>query len=810
MTDTLPRHGHYARRLLSVTAHPHGVRAELDLIGFVDAGNDLRPVIVSEEPLARQLFSTGVPNRPSAAIAAKATANGHRALLDVHVLSPRIVRVRLGSSDDVEAPRDFGMLAAGVLDVLAGEAPASELRQADGVIIVEAGEIAVRLTRDPFAIQLTCTAVPRATIETSLQDRDVHGFLVTPPPGIVEALDGARALWSWALTPDERLYGLGEVFGPLDHRGQRFRLWNIDAWGTTKAAAYKYVPFLHSSRGYGIFVHTPAEVRADLGAISLRTAILEVDEAALDLFVVFGSTPAEMLAEYTRLTGRCGMPPRWVFGVWLSRCRYQSRDEVAEVAQRVRAEGIPCDVLHIDPAWLARPNLNCDFISNEDAFPDLPGFIQELKNQGFKVSLWELPYIMATSPRFAEAAARGYLLSDETGAPIPADFGGPAPDGIARAIVDFTNPEASHWWQSLHRPWLRAGVAVFKTDFGEGVPAGARASNGMTGRQLHNLYPLLYNATVSGVIGEETGRFGFVWGRSGWAGLQRYPGQWGGDPKTDVCSMAAELRGGLNLALSAPGIWSHDIGGFYGPPPSPALYIRWAQMGMFSPLARAHGTTPREPWVFGEQAVENFRRYARLRVRLAPYLYATAQEAVEFGLPMLRPLLLVAPNDPAAAIVDDSFMLGGSLLVAPVFSEETEPVARRLYLPEGEWYDFWSDERLAGGRWVTRLAPLDLIPVYVRAGAIVPLGPEAERVGECAPEELTLEVYTGASGEARVYWDGDVPPTHLVLVAEERGWCLRIVGEHEADWTVRWHLPQGVRTMPLGRLSAGEVRVRNA
>lgn len=810
MTGAHPRGGYYARRLLSAAAHPHGVRAELELIGFADAGNDLRPVIVSEEPLARQLSATGVPNRPSEAIAAGVLENSRRVLLDVHILAPRIVRIRMGGPEDVAARRNFGMLAPGALEALAGEAPAPELHHLDDAVVVDAGEVFIRLSRDPFALGIECATVPGAAVETSLQDRDVHGFLVTPPPGTLTRPDGACALWSWALTPDERLYGLGEVFGPLDHRGRRFRLWNIDAWGTTKAAAYKYVPFLQSSRGYGIFAHTPAEVRADLGATSLRTGVLEIDEAALDLFVVFGGSPAEILAEYTRLTGRPVIPPRWAFGVWLSRCRYQSREEVADVARRVRAESIPCDVLHIDPAWLARPNLNCDFISNEDAFPDLPSFVRELDAQGFKVSLWELPYVSAASPRFAEAAARGYFLRDATGAPIPADFGGPAPDGIPRAIVDFTNPEARRWWQALHRPWLRAGVAVFKTDFGEGVPADAHAGNGMTGRQLHNLYPLLYNAAVSEVIGEETGRPGFVWGRSGWAGLQRYPGHWGGDPKTDVWSMAAELRGGLNLALSAPGIWSHDIGGFYGPPPSPALYIRWTQMGMFSPLTRAHGTTPREPWAFGAQAVEVFRRYARLRVRLAPYLYTTAWEAVESGLPMLRPLVLEAPDDPGAAAIDDSFMLGGSLLVAPVFSESVEPVARRLYLPAGGWCDFWSDERLTGGRWITRTAPLDLIPVYVRAGTILPLGPEAERVGEQAPTQLTLEVYPGASGATRIYWDGEAPPTRLTLAAEGGGWRLRIEGEREADWIVRWHLPQGVRTVPLGRLSAGETRVDGA
>lgn len=805
-----PRRGRYARRLLAAVPIPGGVRAELELIGFSDTGTDLRPVIVSEEPLARQLFSTSVPNRPAEEITVERRESTERALLEVQVLTPRIARLRLGAAKDIEAARDFGMLAPGAPAALRPGTGMPELDDDGHGVELEVGGVRVRLGRDPFAIRVECAGLPQAAVETSLQDRDVHGFLVTPPPGQVTQPDGERALWSWALTPDERLYGLGEVFSRLDHRGRRFRLWDTDAWGTTKAAAYKYVPFLHSSRGYGIFAHTPAEVRADLGATSLRSATLEIDEPDLDLFVVFGPTPAEILGEYTTLTGRAKVPPRWAFGVWLSRCRYQTRGEVAAVARRARAEGVPCDVLHIDPAWLERPSLNCDFISSETAFPDLTGFVRELGDQGFKVSLWELPYVTAASPRFGEAAERGYFLRDAGGAPIAADFGGPAPDGVPRAVVDFTNPEARAWWQDLHRPWLQAGVAVFKTDFGEAVPADARAGNGMTGRQLHNLLPLLYNAAVSDVIGEETGRPGFVWGRSGWAGSQRYPGQWGGDPKTDLWSMAAELRGGLNFALSAPGIWSHDIGGFYGPPPSPALYIRWTQLGMFSPLARAHGTTPREPWEFGDAALANFRHYARLRVRLAPYLYATAWEAAEHGLPMLRPLALSAPDDPSAATIDDSFMLGGSLLVAPIFSESTVPVQRRLYLPPGDWYDFWTDERVTGGRWVTREAPLEIVPVYVRAGAILPLGPAAERVGDAAPENLTLEVYPGDAGATRVHWDGDDPATELNLTQDGRDWELRIDGRRAADWTVRWHLAPGIREDRLGRAATGRSSLRAA
>lgn len=804
--------GLYARRLAAVESVPGGMRAPIDLIGFADIGDERRPLILSDEPLARQWLHTHVPNTPKDAADTDTLRPRYTpALLDVHVLAPRIVRIRLGAEASLSRDRAFGMLAPGALEALALEQPAAHIEEIDDSVSLSAGEITIRLSRDPFAIRVGQAGAPDRGVETALDDRNVHGALCTPPPGLRSTSVGDIAFWSWALTPDERLYGLGERFTQLDHRGERVTLWTSDAWGTTTAASYKNVPFLLSSRGYGLFFHTPTPVTFDLGTRSQRAALAEVGEDSLDLFLVFGETPKDILREYTRLTGRPTLIPPWALGVWLSRCRYQSRAEVEAVAQRARAEDVPCDVLHLDPAWLELPGLNCDFVASEQAFPDLPGMVRDLGKQGFKISLWELPYVSSEAKRFQEAANAGYFLRDEQGEPICADFGGPPPDGKLRAVVDFTNPDAKAWWQDLHRPWLRAGVAVFKTDFGEGAPAAAHAFNGMTGRELHNLYPLLYNAVVHEVITEETGRPGMVWGRSGWAGTQRYPAQWGGDPKTDAWSMAASLRGGLSLALSAPGIWAHDIGGFYGPPPSPELYIRWAQFGLLSPLARAHGTTPREPWEFGDEALAIFRRYAKLRMRLHPYLYALAWEAHEHGLPMLRPLALEFPSDPAAAEIEDAYLLGPDLLVAPVFSDTRDPVARQLYLPRGDWYDFWTGERVAGGRYITRTCPLDTIPVYARAGAIVPLGPERSHIDEIAPDSVTLEVYTGAAGAAPLVWDASGTATRVRLMtdAADGEWpVLTIDGDREAEWSIRWHGEHGVAEESLGRCATAEAHFR--
>ncbi len=801
IADALRKKGLYVRRLIEATALPGGLRAVVSLIAFSDVGDERRPIIVSDEPLSWQTTNTHVPNTPAEVSVDEPMPMLQQTILEVQVLSPRIVRVRLGTQSDLAQTRDFGMLVSGALKALAPLPLANLTEAAQAVTVTHAG-ITVCLQCDPFAIKISCEDVPTATLETALDDRDVHGLLCTPPPGtFLTGADVPEAFWSWALTPDEHLYGLGERFNRLERRGEHVTLWATDAWGTTTDASYKYVPFLQSSRGYGLFFHTSTPVTLSLGTSSVRAATACVGEPGLDLFVVFGATPKEIVSEYTRLTGRATMPPRWAFGVWLSRCRYQSRTEVEGVAERARAEDVPCDVLHIDPAWLERPNLSCDFVVSETAFPDLVGMIRSLGEHGFKISLWELPYIVSDAPRYQEARDAGYFLRDEQGEAICADFGIPASDGRIHAVLDFTNSAARAWWQDQHRPLLHAGVAVFKTDFGEGVPLGAHAFNGMTGHELHNLFPLLYNAAVHEVITEETGRPGMVWGRSGWAGSQRYPAQWGGDPKTDVWSMGSSLRGGLSLALSAPGIWTHDIGGFYGPPPSPELYIRWAEFGLLSPLARAHGTTPREPWEFGDEALAVFRRYAKLRTRLNPYLYTVAWEAHERGLPMLRPLLLEFPDDPITRGIEDAYLLGADLLVAPIFSESHEPVARNLYLPAGEWVDFWTDERITGGRYVTRVSALDTIPVYVRTGTILPLGPERSFIGDALPDPLTLEVYPGTEGRARIVWDAAGATTELHLQRTDQGWQVDILGDHVVAWRVRWHTETGIKEADLGRVA---------
>ncbi len=281
-------------------------------------------------------------------------------------------------------------------------------------------------------------------------------------------------------------------------------------------------------------------------------------------------------------------------------------------------------------------------------------------------------------------------------------------------------------------------------------PTTCALHDGTPAHQAHNLYPLRYNRTVSEAIRRFTGRAPLVWGRSGWAGSQRYPGQWGGDAESTVVGMQATVRGGLSYAVSAPGFWSHDIGGFFGPELTPGLYVRWTQMGALSPLMRAHGLRPREPWAFGDEALEAARRWVRLRYALLPTLWQVAHESAAHGWPVMRPVGLEFPDDPVASTIDDAFMVGSDLLVVPVFDDGTAPVRRRFYVPAGTWHDIVTGARYTGPGFHEATLALDEMPVLARDGALVPrveVDAQVRRTDDLIGREWTLHVFGDAAGE---------------------------------------------------------------
>lgn len=508
---------------------------------------------------------------------------------------------------------------------------------------------------------------------------------------------------SFSLLPNEKIFGCGESFTSLDKRGQKIVCWVCDTQSTAARQMYKPVPFFMSSRGYGMFVHTTSPVTMDFGYTHGGSKTLFIGDDQLDIFFFIG-TPKEILTEYTGITGKSSLPPLWSFGLWMSRFSYRSQKEVTMVADKLRKHSVPCDVIHIDAGWFKK-GINCDFEFDKKSFPDPEKMIAGLKQKGFRTSLWQIPYFTPLNPIFNEVVKKKLYIQNGNGDVATED-----------AILDFSNPATIEWYTKKIKALLRLGVSVIKTDFGEAAPLkGWYASSG-SGYYEHNNYPLRYTQLVSKIT-REINHENLIWSRSSWAGGQRNPVHWGGDAEVSDAGMAGTLRGGLSLGLSGFSFWSHDIGGFSGAPKE-ELFKRWAFLGMFTSHSRVHGFPPREPWEFSDEFLEVFKKMVEMRYRLMPYIFAQAAMAANNGWPMLKAMFFNYPNDPAIWNLEDQFMFGDDMLVAPVLEENTD--SRSVYLPKGKWINYLTQEVYEGSRWVNmKVTQLPGI-VLVRNGTVIP------------------------------------------------------------------------------------------
>ncbi|MBO8192300.1 glycoside hydrolase family 31 protein [Streptomyces oryzae] len=722
------------RRVAAVRRTPDG--AELDLVALPAVTVGVMPGWITGEPPLEQGIETTLPNLPDLAFP---PLDEQHLVLRIQAVAAGTVRIVLGP--DGHRTLDDDGTGLGIVVDPRPEPVAVTLEENPDEVLVGTGQVRVRIRRRPFGLVVENAETGGTVLRTAERLRQAAGLAMAP--ALLRDEHGTSL--HLELAAEEDITGFGEQFSRLVKNGQRLVLRSEDALGTGTGLAYKPVPVWHSTAGYAGFLNTGAVTTADVGHTRPSVLGLTLADDALDLYVVVAPTLAGRLTGYTALTGRPPVPPLWAFGYWMGRCRYHSREEMVEVADRMRAHQVPCDVLHLDPDWLVVDRLNCDFIWNTERFGDRREFVAALAERGIRLSVWELPYLDPASPRFAEAESRGYLVRHTDGS-LATIRKTPTPDGRPRALLDFSNPEARQWWQSLHEEFLADGVAVFKTDFGEALPDGVAQQDGTPPQHAHNLYPLRYNGAVSEAIAHCTGRAPLVWGRSGWAGSQRYPGQWGGDAESTVAGMQATVRGGLSYAVSAPGLWSHDIGGFFGPELTPALYVRWTQLGALSPLMRAHGLRPREPWTFGERALRIARDWVRLRYSLLPYLWQVAHEAAAQGLPMMRPPAM-ADEDPSAAGVDGQFLLGRDVMVVPVFDDGEAPVRRRFRVPAGRWRDLVTGELHEGPGWAEQLVALEHMPVLVRDGAVLPRV-DVDASVRCSDDLLTRPWRLEAFGDA--------------------------------------------------------------
>ncbi len=573
----------------------------------------------------------------------------------------------------------------------------------------------------------------------------------------------------FSISPNEKIFGCGESFTRLDKNGQKLVLWAHDPNGVETQSMYKPIPFYMSSRGYGMFMHTTSPVTCDFGATYGESNAMQIGDENLDLFIFLGN-PKEILNAYTDLTGKASMPPLWSFGLWMSRITYFSEQDGRNVADKLRKNRIPSDVIHFDTGWF-ETDWRCDYKFAPSRFKDPVGMIADLKKQGFHTSLWQLPYFVPKNDLYPEIVSNGLAVRNANGT-VPYED----------AVLDFSNLNTVKWYEDKIAGLLKLGVSAIKVDFGEAAPLSGVYASGRTGFYEHNLYPLRYNKIVSELTKKMTGEQ-IIWARSTWAGSQRYPIHWGGDAETTDKGMEAQLRGGLSLGLSGFTFWSHDIGGFTMKTPED-LYRRWLPMGLLSSHTRTHGQAPKEPWEYGDAFQDYFRKAVEMKYKLMPYIYTQSKISSENGLAMVRALFVEFPNDPGAWQVDNQYMLGSDIMVAPFF--ETSK-SRQVYLPKGKWVDYQTGKTYEDGWHEIAAGELEVI-MLVREGAVLPMVKVAQSTSQIDWKNIELVTFGSVSGKASVKIC--LPADNLVkeVVLTKKGKMFAVTQDPFAGvvkWTVR-------------------------
>ncbi|WP_423731934.1 alpha-xylosidase [Hafnia paralvei] len=537
---------------------------------------------------------------------------------------------------------------------------------------------------------------------------------------IQNAKDGKTHLYERLdLGVGETVYGLGERFTAFVKNGQSVETWNRDG-GTSTEQAYKNIPFYLTNRGYGVLVNHPECVSFEIGSEKVSKVQFSVEGEYLEYLIFDGPTPKQVLDRYTRLTGRPALPPAWSFGLWLTTSFTTNYDEktVNSFIDGMAERNLPLHVFHFDCFWMKAFQW-CDFEWDPETFPDPQGMLKRLKARGLKICVWINPYIGQKSPLFKEGMEKGYLLKRPNGDVWQWDKWQPG-----QGIVDFTNPAAGDWYASHLKRLIHMGVDCFKTDFGERIPTDVIWHDGSCPQKMHNHYAFIYNKLVYEVLQQELGKDEAVlFARSASVGAQQFPVHWGGDCYANYESMAESLRGGLSLGLSGFGFWSHDIGGFENTAPA-HVYKRWCAFGLLSSHSRLHGSKSyRVPWAYDDEACDVVRFFTEWKCRLMPYLYAASAQAAETGSPVMRAMMLEFPDDPGCDYLDRQYMLGDSLLVAPVFSENGDV---SVYLPTGRWTHLYTNQEVTGG-WRKERHDFNSLPLYVRPNSLIAIGNNSQK-----------------------------------------------------------------------------------
>lgn len=583
-----------------------------------------------------------------------------------------------------------------------------------------------------------------------------------------------------ALEVDEQIYGLGERFTPFVKNGQVVDMWNEDG-GTASEIAYKNIPFYVSSKGYGIFVDNAGDISFEIASEKVECVQFSAEGESLAYYVIGGNEPKDAISGYTALTGRPALPPAWTFGLWLTTSFSTDYDEeiVTSFLDEMKDRDIPLRVFHFDSFWMHGYEW-CNFAWNEDVFPDPKAMLERYHKRGLKLCVWINPFIAQNSKLFDEAAGNGYLIRRKDGSIWQTDMW-----QAGMGIVDFTNPDAEKWYQDKLEYLIDLGVDSFKPDFGERIPVKDIVyHDGSDPVKMHNYYSYLYNRAVFTLLERKMGKGrAAVFARSGTAGCQQFPVHWGGDCTANYLSMAETLRGGLSVGMGGFGFWSHDMSGFEQCA-TPDLYKRWSAFGLLSSHSRLHGgKSYRVPWLFDEESCDVLRYFVKLKCRLMPYLFEKAVESHEKGIPMLRAMVLEFPEDRACRYLDLQYMLGDSLLVAPVFRPDGEV---EYYMPEGRWVHLLSGKTEQGGCWKKETYDYMSLPLFVRENHIIVTGNRDDVPDYDYTDEFTILVPEFEDGaEYRCLLPTVEGENAAVITAKREGSEITVDVSEKLNWNIR-------------------------
>ena len=646
-------------------------------------------------------------------------------------------------------------------DLNMDENRAMDVEETEDEILARSGKFSLRINKKNWSMSYERDG----KVLTASSGRDL-AYMRTQWTGFAYDMDPEGKAYmrqQLGIDVNEHVYGLGERFGALVRNGQSVDIWNEDG-GTSTDQSYKNIPFYLTDKGYGVFVNSSDKVSFEVGTEQVTKVEFSVKGESLDYFVINGPTMKDVLKRYTDLTGKPSLPAPWTYGLWLSTSFTTNYDEetVMSFVDGMLDRGIGLRVFHFDCFWMKDFHWS-DFLWDTRVFPDPEGMLDRIKAKGLNICVWINPYIAQESALFAEGKANGYFIKRPNGDVWQWDMWQPG-----MALVDFTNPEACKWFQDKLEVLLDMGVDCFKTDFGERIPVNCVYADGSDPEKMHNYYTYLYNKTVFELLERKRGKGeAALFARSATVGGQKFPVHWGGDCWSDYVSMEESLRGGLSLTMSGFGYWSHDIGGFESTS-TPDVYKRWAAFGLMSSHSRLHGSTSyRVPWAYDEEAVDVVRYFTEVKAKLMPYLYRNSIETAATGVPMMRSMVMEFTQDRNCAYLDKQYMLGDSLLVAPIFNDESKAI---YYLPEGTWTHYLTGEVKEGGKWYEEHCGYLSIPVFARENSLIAVGQEKMKPDYDYAENVEIRAYSLTDGgKAATFVCGMDKQVETTVLAERSG-----------------------------------------